>query len=218
MNDYLAERDAAQLRPVFEALGLSAGLVKNGLAPQARRSAHEADVTYCTNKDLVFDYLRDRVAIGQRRSRSRLAVQKFLGVEPAPLLLRGLHFAIVDEADSVLIDEARTPLILSANVDAEGGAARFRRALDVAGSLLAGRDYHVSETEHRIEMTTAGRQRASSLIAAIESTGDDWIWRVPRASEELSCKRFRRGTSIAGTNTTSLPTARCRSSTNIPAG
>jgi preprotein translocase subunit SecA len=173
------------LRPVFAALGLSVGLVKNGLAAEARRSAYQADVTYCTNKDLVFDYLRDRVAIGQRRSRSRLAVQKFLGVEPAPLLLRGLHFAIVDEADSVLIDEARTPLILSANVDAEGGAARFRRALDVAGSLLAGRDYHVSETEHRIEMTTAGRQRASSLIAAIESTGDDWIWRVPRASEEL---------------------------------
>ena len=101
------------------------------------------------------------------------------------IAVRGLHFAIVDEADSVLIDEARTPLILSANVDAEGGATRFRRALDVVGGLLAGRDYRVSETEHRIEMTTAGRQRATSLIAAMEITSDDWIWRVPRASEEL---------------------------------
>jgi preprotein translocase subunit SecA len=99
--------------------------------------------------------------------------------------VRGLHFAIVDEADSVLIDEARTPLILSANVDAEAGATRFRRALDVVGGLLAGRDYRVSETEHRIEMTTAGRQRAISLIAAMEITSDDWIYRVPRASEEL---------------------------------
>ena len=90
------------------------------------------------------------------------------------IAVRGLHFAIVDEADSVLIDEARTPLILSANVDAEGGATRFRRALDVVGGLLAGRDYRVSETEHRIEMTTAGRQRATSLIAAMWAMRRPW--------------------------------------------
>ena len=117
VNDYLARRDAEQFRPVYQALGLTVGLVEHGQQPRERQQAYACDVTYCTNKELVFDYLRDRLALGSRRARARFLIDRvFRQGSPATqptLLLRGLHFAIVDEADSVLIDEARTPLILS---------------------------------------------------------------------------------------------------------
>ncbi len=115
VNDYLAKRDAELMRPVYEALGLSVGVVTQGQHPTARRQAYACDVTYCTNKDLVFDYLRDRIALGRKTSRIQLQIERVSGQSSrlSRLLLRGLHFAIVDEADSVLIDEARTPLIIS---------------------------------------------------------------------------------------------------------
>jgi preprotein translocase subunit SecA len=182
VNDYLAERDAAQLKPVFDALGLSAGLVKSDLEPDERRAAYAADITYCTNKEVVFDYLRDRMALGQKRSRSRLLVQQLLGRETASLLLRGLHFAIVDEADSILIDEARTPLILSANMPSGNSDARYRRALDIAANLVPGRDYLVSELTRHVELTSEGQLHTRALAAA---GGEDWIWRSRRAREEL---------------------------------
>src|SRR5262245_64228724 len=117
VNDYLARRDADQFRSAYNALGLTVGVVEHGQEAQDRQRAYAGDVTYCTNKELVFDYLRDRLALGDRRARSRLLLDALCRNSAAGrnrhLLLRGLHFAIVDEADSVLIDEARTPLILS---------------------------------------------------------------------------------------------------------
>src|SRR5262249_27358355 len=135
-------------------------VVKSDLEPDERRAAYGADITYCTNKDVVFDYLRDRMALGQQRSRSRLLVQRLLGRETAWLLSRGLHFAIVDEADSILIDEARTPLILSANGPSDDGNARYRRALDIAASLVPGRDYSVSKLTRQVELTPEGQLHA----------------------------------------------------------
>ena len=76
VNDYLARRDAEQLRPVYNALGLTVGLVEHGQQPQERQRAYACDVTYCTNKELVFDYLRDRLALGARRARARLLVDE----------------------------------------------------------------------------------------------------------------------------------------------
>ena len=130
VNDYLARRDAEEFGPVYNALGLSVGLVQQGQGPQDRQQAYMCDITYCTNKELVFDYLRDRLALGDRRSRSRLLLDEIVKTSPSGgsqrLLLRGLHFAIVDEADSVLIDEARTPLILSGPA---GGSRKRGRAV-----------------------------------------------------------------------------------------
>src|SRR6266849_5148579 len=117
VNYYLARRDAEQFRSAYNALGLTVGLVEHGQQFQDRQRAYACDVTYCTNKELVFDYLRDRLALGTRRAHARLLVDELFQDRAAgssrKLLLRGLNFAIVDEADSVLIDEARTPLILS---------------------------------------------------------------------------------------------------------
>ena len=106
VNDYLAKRDAERLRPVFAALGLTVGLVQTGDEAAARRAAYTADITYVTNKEVAFDYLKDRIASADARSGARHALSAALGVPRDGLILRGLQNAIVDEADSVLIDEA----------------------------------------------------------------------------------------------------------------
>lgn len=98
VNDYLASRDAAWNTPLFEFLGMKVGVVVKGAALQQRKAQYEADVTYVENSELGFDYLRDNLA---------------KSINKRVLTRRPLHFAIVDEIDSILIDEARTPLIIS---------------------------------------------------------------------------------------------------------
>ena len=181
VNDYLAARDAEQLRPVLAALGITTGLVVLDDPPELHRAAYAADVTYCTNKDLVFDYLRDRMALGPRRGRARLAVDQLAGGRPAPLLLRGLHVAIVDEADSVLIDEARTPLILSGGDGAPETAAFYAEALALADQLEPGADYRLIPAERSLHLTERGRARLATLAA-----GRPGLWSVRRAREELA--------------------------------
>lgn len=96
VNDYLAKRDAEWMGKVHEFLGLSVGVVLNSMSSEERQKAYACDITYVTNNELGFDYLRDNMAIYKEQ-----------------LVLRGLEYAIIDEVDSVLIDEARTPLIIS---------------------------------------------------------------------------------------------------------
>jgi preprotein translocase subunit SecA len=115
VNDYLAVRDADWMRPVYEAIGLTVGCVRQGMEAGARRAAYRCDITYCSNKEVAFDYLRDRMVLGGRPRMIAARVEALAGDDRLQrLLLRGLQYAIVDEADSVLVDEARTPLILSA--------------------------------------------------------------------------------------------------------
>src|SRR5258708_12245564 len=113
VNDYLAKRDADLMRPVYEALGLTVGVTQHGQAPHERRAAYAADIAYCTNKDLGFDYLRDSLALTARTGRGRLLLEKMLGRGDRldRLLLRGLHFPTVDEPHTALIDDPRPPLI-----------------------------------------------------------------------------------------------------------
>ena len=96
VNDYLAKRDAEWMGQVHEFLGLKVGVVLNSMTQEERQNAYNRDITYVTNNELGFDYLRDNMVIYKEQ-----------------LVLRGLHYAIIDEVDSVLIDEARTPLIIS---------------------------------------------------------------------------------------------------------
>lgn len=196
VNDYLASRDATQLRNVYAALGLSVGIVIDGQTPAERRAAYRRDVVYCTNKDLVFDYLRDRMAIGTRRSHTRRAVDDLVGAgweqgrgawdgpnDPANagLYLRGLHVAIVDEADSVLIDEARTPLILSRSEGSEGTDALYATALRFARRLQPGRDYTVNAEQRSLSLTTKGRAELTGMANGLEG-----LWAARRAREELA--------------------------------
>jgi preprotein translocase subunit SecA len=183
VNDYLARRDAESLRPVFAALGLTVDSVTHEQNEQERRTAYGCNVTYCCNKELVFDYLRDRIAPGSSRSRAQLrldAVRQNGALPRRPPMLRSLAFAIVDEADSVLIDEARTPLILSSPATADSNGQVYSTALDLARQLAANQDFTIKAGEKRVHITEDGARRVAEL-----TSGRDGLWAIRRAREEL---------------------------------
>ena len=185
VNDYLARRDAEQFRSVYNALGLTVGVVEHGQQPQDRQRAYACDVTYCTNKELDFDYLRDRLTLGARRGRTRLLIDELfktkLTSQSQRLLLRGLHFAIVDEADSVLIDEARTPLILTGmSAETESDAGVYEIALDFARRLVPDDDFQVLASRKETRLTARGERRMAELTVGMQG-----LWSIRRAREEL---------------------------------
>ena len=116
VNDYLAKRDAEWMGKVHEFLGLTVGVILNGMDNKERRAAYDCDITYVTNNELGFDYLRDNMVIYKEQ-----------------LVQRGLNFAIIDEVDSVLIDEARTPLIISGQ---SGKSTKLYEACDILARQL----------------------------------------------------------------------------------
>lgn len=178
VNDYLADRDAQAMRPVYEALGLSVGCVLHELPPAERRAQYQREVAYCSNKELAFDYLRDRMLLGGRPRPLADRIDALAGGDRGErLLLRGLQFAVVDEADSVLVDEARTPLILSAPSQRGGEEAMHRQALAMAKQLTAA-DFRLDEG--RVELTEQGAQRVGELAAARGG-----LWSGPRRRERL---------------------------------
>lgn len=182
VNDYLARRDAEILGPLYAFFGVSVGCVVQGMSRDDRRVAYASDVTYCTNKELAFDYLRDILALGRRRGHLRFKIRALTGSEDATssVVLRGLHFAIVDEADSVLVDEARTPLILSQEALADGQAELYRQALESARALTAGRDYTIWGDDRSVELTASAVDRLRKLAGTL---GGPWKNRIHR--EEL---------------------------------
>ncbi len=182
VNDYLAQRDGEWMRPIYAALGLTVGIAQQGQQPHERRAAYAADIAYCTNKDLGFDYLRDGLALASHTGRGRLLLERLLGRSDRldRLLLRGLYFAIVDEADSVLVDEARTPLIISGAGDAEAEAELYRAALEIARELEPD-DYRLQRRERIVELTERGRARVRQLSENLPGA-----WRSARGREELA--------------------------------
>jgi preprotein translocase subunit SecA len=182
VNDYLVERDCTLMRPIYEALGLSVAAVTESMDHRSRQRAYEADVVYCSNKTVVFDYLRDRILLGANSSSLQLRLEKIYGADARirRLLLRGLNFAIVDEADSVLVDEARTPLIISAEVPAGDEALVARQAIDLARQLTIGDDFLILRTERRLALTESGHRRILGLCQAL---GGVWLGALRR--EEL---------------------------------
>jgi len=182
VNDYLVARDCETLKPVYEALGISVAAATAEMDQQARQAAYACDVTYCTNKTLVFDYLRDRILLATGASTLHLRLEKIYGphARSRRLLLRGLHFAIVDEADSVLVDEARTPLIISAEVPPGDEAVVAAQALDIAGRLALGEDFVIVIAERRVALTEAGHGRVVDLCKALGG-----VWAGSLRREEL---------------------------------
>jgi preprotein translocase subunit SecA len=169
VNDYLAQRDAEWMRPLFDALGIKVGIVLTDHNQDQRRKAYGADVTYGTAKEFGFDFLRDRLLM---RAQGR-NVNDFLGAgsnerwssageQPVQ---RGMHFALVDEADSILIDEARTPLIIGSLGDEarEAVIATFRWASQYATDFEYKEDFTLEEDSRKVELTSKGRQHVRSL-------------------------------------------------------
>ncbi|MBN3032680.1 MAG: preprotein translocase subunit SecA [Candidatus Saganbacteria bacterium] len=145
VNDYLARRDSEWMGPVYRALGLSVGVIQHYMEPQERKAAYGADVTYGTNNEFGFDYLRDNMSLSLEE-----CVQ------------RPLHYAIVDEVDSILIDEARTPLIISGMVD--DTVANYFRANDVARRLAKGADFTVDEKIKNAVLTEHGTKKIEKTL------------------------------------------------------
>ena len=179
VNDYLAARDAEAMGAIYRALGVTVGVVVHGKQPADRRAAYGCDIVYATNKEITFDYLRDRLVLGQRAQNLRLKLERLQGERgrTGRIVMRGLHFAIVDEADSILVDEARTPLIISGNPQDIDDRRWADEALALVGKLRLGEDYRVFMDERRVELTGAGLDRVADLGLEL---GGLWCSRIRR--------------------------------------
>ncbi len=167
VNDYLAQRDADWMTPIFKALNLSVGCVQSEMDFDARREAYAKDVTYGTAKEFGFDFLKDRL-MGREIAEGRVDLGATLmgraGTGPK-LLQRPYWFALVDEADNVLIDEARTPLVIS-SAPGEAQAkeqALFEFAADAATQLRRDEDFEIDPQKHTCELLGPGRSRVRAL-------------------------------------------------------
>lgn len=150
VNDYLANRDAHWMEPLYRFLGLRVGVIKSGQAPDQKKQAYSADVIYGTNNEFGFDYLRDNMAFSLEDR-----------------LQRDLNFAIVDEVDSILIDEARTPLIISgASQDSSELYQRINRFVPLLerGTEEVPKDFHIDEKLRSIELTEEGHEKVEALL------------------------------------------------------
>ncbi|MGM8891969.1 preprotein translocase subunit SecA, partial [Psychrobacter sp. 1Y1] len=156
VNDYLAGRDAENNRPLFEFLGLTVGINVAGLGQVEKKAAYDADITYGTNNEFGFDYLRDNMAFS-----------------PSERVQRPLHYALIDEVDSILIDEARTPLIISGA--AEDSSELYIKINTLIPNLIAQDkedteeyvgegDYSVDEKSKQVHMTERGQEKVEVLL------------------------------------------------------
>ncbi len=147
VNDYLARRDSQWMSPVYLFLGLSVGVIVHGLTDEQRQAAYNADVTYGTNNEFGFDYLRDNMKFDLK-----------------DYAQRELNFAIVDEVDSILIDEARTPLIISGPT--EDSTDKYYKINRIIPSLQKGTDYTIEEKTKTAALTEEGNNKVEKLIGA----------------------------------------------------
>jgi preprotein translocase subunit SecA len=181
-NDYLAGRDAAEMGPIFERVGLSVGCVKEGMESSLRRAAYASAITYVTPKQLMFDYLRDRIELGSKagcglRTELEVAMARSAATKGHFFYLRGLQAAIVDEADSVLIDEAVVPLIISRQEAAPDQQLIAERAVGLASELVRGRDFLVTADSRDIVLTPAGRDLLANSAKPIGGVFASQLWR-----------------------------------------
>ncbi|MBE9563864.1 MAG: prepilin peptidase, partial [Proteobacteria bacterium] len=182
VNDYLVERDAELMRPVYERLGLTVGCIADGMEDEDRQHAYRCDITYCTSKQLTFDYLRDRMTLKKFTTELDLKISSLYSRTPVQdkLLLRGLSFAVVDEVDSVFIDEARTPLILSSKSENNQQEELHREAIWLARQLDNDIYYLLESRSKQVTLTEKGENYLKELTATMQG-----LWTGERRSKIL---------------------------------
>lgn len=179
VNDYLAKRDAEWMMPLYNALGISVGIIQTDMRPTERREAYHRDITYGTAKEFGFDFLKDRLLLRRIEGGQHDLIGKLLGEtnhsSGETPVQREPYFALVDEADSILIDEASTPLIISAlpSDDAEEETKRYTWASKVASQFEETTDYTYDHEKRTIDLTQVGRRKARTMpkLAALDQTG-----------------------------------------------
>lgn len=183
VNDYLAQRDADWLAPLYVFCGVRVGCVTGALNTEERAREYGRDVTYTTSKELLADFLRDGLRFGELSHSTRRVLRRVLRPRDAALsglVLRGLHTAIVDEADSILIDEAVTPLIISASRKNEMLREVGRLAVEMADELEPETDYRLNLRYREVEFTHTGRRKLERTCGGLPG-----FWRSERRREEI---------------------------------
>lgn len=184
VNDYLAKRDAEGNEPLYRFFGLSVGAIEQGMPIDERQRQYACDVVYVSNKELTFDYLKDRIALGSlSAAQSKLRRLRDAHCAPHPIL-RGLHMAIVDEADSVLIDEARTPLIISETLPDELGEAVYCQSIELARQLESGRHFRLRDRD--VWLTPEGEAELAQRAKMLDGVWKSALWRKELAAQALS--------------------------------
>jgi preprotein translocase subunit SecA len=183
VNDYLVARDAEEMGPVYKELGLKVGHVVHESTPADRVDHYRRNVVYVTSKEVVADFLRDQILLGNLRSHTQTSVGRLLqgrGTQDnRQLQVPGLFRVLVDEADSLLIDEAVTPLIISNSPDAEGNAPLYRAADELSKHMVEGRDFTIDREVKTIDLTARGQAKLEEL------PNDQGFWKGQRRREEL---------------------------------
>ncbi len=171
VNDYLARRDREWMGPVYEFLGLTVGLLQDGMSPQERQPAYRADITYGTNNQFGFDYLRDNMVLS------------FENKVQGPL-----EFAIVDEIDNILIDEARTPLIISGS--ASDALDRYRKFANLTKRFRRDEDFEMDEESHRLTLTDEGISKAENALSVENLFAPEYTETLHHIETALRARHF----------------------------
>ena len=158
VNDYLARRDAEWMARIYGFLGLTTGIVVHGMDDDERRDAYACDITYATNNELGFDYLRDNMKYDR-----------------AQMVQRGHNYAIVDEVDSILVDEARTPLIISGPLD---DRSDLYTSIDALIQKLEPDDYEIDEKQRSATFTETGTEKLEAMLAEADMLKGESLYDV----------------------------------------
>ncbi len=190
-NDYLAARDAAWLEKFYRFCGLTAGCVTGEMEPPDRRANYERDIAYTTSKEVVADFLRDRLQLGPLVNSTRRLLRTMLqGGAQDGLVLRGLHTAIIDEADSAMIDEAVTPLIISRPQENEPLHQACETAHRLAASLTPGADYRADTRRQEITLQPAGVAKLAARSAELPGMWGGAQRRAELVTQALRAREF----------------------------
>jgi preprotein translocase subunit SecA len=188
INDYLAERDAQEMIPLYHALGLSVGIIIHEKELPERRAAYGCDICYCSNKELTFDFLKDSLVLAHRKT-TRVQQASLLTGDASwsdNLLLRGLHFAIIDEADSVFIDEARTPLIISGQEKfGEREETLLKTAMEIASKFEKYVDFTQDEN-NAVNLSACGQQLLIDSCESLQGLWKSSFYREPLVKQALA--------------------------------
>ncbi|RTE66663.1 prepilin peptidase [Amphritea opalescens] len=188
INDYLAERDGEEMLPLYQALGLSVGIIIHERELQERREIYACNICYCSNKELTFDFLKDSLVLAHRKT-TRIQQASLLTGDASwsdNLLLRGLHFAIVDEADSVFIDEARTPLIISGQEKFGQREERLlKTAMEIGTKYKKEIDFKQDENS-KIHLTAAGHKLLVDCCEPLDGLWNSSFYREPLVKQALA--------------------------------
>jgi preprotein translocase subunit SecA len=183
VNDYLAKRDAEEMGPIYRFCGLRVQAIDQESTPPERREAYNSDITYCTNKEVTADYLRDRLAMGRLTGLSSALLAKIAEGDQSGtdrIVQRDLNYAIIDEADSVLIDEGVTPLIISGEAPNAEQVQAFQEGAEIAAKMKRDLHYKINHKYREVNMTKEGKAFAAKLTEPLGG-----IWAGQRRSEEM---------------------------------